>query len=168
MKIINRVLAALALSMLSLTSLASSLTVKMYRVASKGHGSLIGTIEFADTENGLVIRPALHGLQSGRHGFHVHVKPSCDAFAKAAGGHFDPDGTGKHLGPYNGHGHLGDLPFLVVNQKGEANQPDVAPRLTVADIRGHAIMVHADGDNYADKPKPLGGGGARVACGVAG
>jgi Cu-Zn family superoxide dismutase len=27
-------------------------------------------------------------------------------------------------------------------------------------------MVHAGGDNYADQPEPLGGGGPRVACGV--
>jgi Cu-Zn family superoxide dismutase len=27
-------------------------------------------------------------------------------------------------------------------------------------------MVHAGGDNHADQPAPLGGGGARVACGV--
>jgi len=27
-------------------------------------------------------------------------------------------------------------------------------------------MVHAEGDNHADHPAPLGGGGARMACGV--
>jgi Cu-Zn family superoxide dismutase len=27
-------------------------------------------------------------------------------------------------------------------------------------------MIHAGGDNYADQPAPLGGGGARIACGV--
>jgi hypothetical protein len=27
-------------------------------------------------------------------------------------------------------------------------------------------MIHEGGDNYADAPKPLGGGGARIACGV--
>ena len=26
--------------------------------------------------------------------------------------------------------------------------------------------VHAGGDNYSDQPAPLGGGGARIACGV--
>ena len=30
----------------------------------------------------------------------------------------------------------------------------------------HALIVHAGGDTYSDTP-PLGGGGARVACGVA-
>jgi Cu-Zn family superoxide dismutase len=27
-------------------------------------------------------------------------------------------------------------------------------------------MIHAGSDNYSDSPKPLGGGGARIACGV--
>ena len=27
-------------------------------------------------------------------------------------------------------------------------------------------MIHAGGDNYADTPKPSGGGGERIACGV--
>jgi len=43
----------------------------------------------------------------------------------------------------------------------------LAPRLKrLEELKGHALMVHAGGDNYADQPKPLGGGGARVACGV--
>jgi Cu-Zn family superoxide dismutase len=27
-------------------------------------------------------------------------------------------------------------------------------------------MIHAGGDTYSDMPAPLGGGGARLACGV--
>jgi Cu-Zn family superoxide dismutase len=27
-------------------------------------------------------------------------------------------------------------------------------------------MVHVGGDNYSDTPKPLGGGGGRLVCGV--
>ena len=42
----------------------------------------------------------------------------------------------------------------------------IAPRLKLADVQGLAIMVHAGGDNYSDDPKPLGGGGDRIACGV--
>jgi len=83
----------------------------------------------------------------------------------AAGGHLDPAKTGKHLGPY-GDGHLGDLPPLVVDADGTAMLPVLAPRLKVKDLKGRSIMIHAGGDNYSDQPKPLGGGGARVACGV--
>ncbi|SPX55950.1 superoxide dismutase [Klebsiella pneumoniae] len=48
--------------------------------------------------------------------------------AGAAGGHYDPQHTGKHEGPL-GAGHLGDLPLLVVNDAGVADQPIIAPRL---------------------------------------
>ena len=32
--------------------------------------------------------------------------------------------------------------------------------------KGKALMIHVGGDNMSDQPKPLGGGGARYACGV--
>ncbi|PBD64750.1 superoxide dismutase [Cu-Zn] SodC2 [Klebsiella pneumoniae] len=86
--------------------------------------------------------------------------------AGAAGGHYDPQHTGKHEGPL-GAGHLGDLPLLVVNDAGVADQPIIAPRLkTLAEVKGKALMVHVGGDNMADSPQPLGGGGERFACGV--
>jgi Cu-Zn family superoxide dismutase len=84
----------------------------------------------------------------------------------AAGGHYDPAHTKKHLGPLSTAGHRGDLPVLVVDSHGDATRPVTAPHLTVAEIRGHSIMIHAGGDNYSDTPAPLGGGGARIACGV--
>jgi Cu-Zn family superoxide dismutase len=36
----------------------------------------------------------------------------------------------------------------------------------VEQIRGRSIMIHAGGDDYSDAPAPLGGGGARIACGA--
>ena len=84
----------------------------------------------------------------------------------AAGGHLDPESTGKHLGPYSSLGHLGDLPVLYVSQAGTAQTPTLAPRLTLEQIQHHALMIHQHGDNYADTPKALGGGGDRIACGI--
>jgi Cu-Zn family superoxide dismutase len=104
----------------------------------------------------------------------VHQNGSCDpaekdgkmSAAEAAGGHYDPEQTGKHLGPY-ADGHLGDLPALYVNADGSADYPVLAPRISkLADIQGRALMIHAGGDNHANHPEPLGGGGSRVACGV--
>lgn len=146
--------------------IAQSLTVPVYRTAEKGHGGSIGTVTFKDTSHGMLITPALHGLKPGLHGFHVHIKLDCSKLGMAANGHFDPDNTGKHLGPYNDHGHLGDLPALYVNDKGQAILPTIAPRLRVRDLPGHSLMIHAGGDNYSDTPKKLGGGGKRIACGV--
>ena len=85
--------------------------------------------------------------------------------ALAAGGHLDPAGSGKHGEPW-GSGHLGDLPPLYVAADGTASQPVLGPRLKLADVLNRSLMVHAGGDNHADHPAPLGGGGARVACGV--
>ncbi|HCL5280518.1 TPA: superoxide dismutase family protein [Salmonella enterica] len=52
--------------------------------------------------------------QPGVHGFHIHENPSCmpgmqngkNVSVLMAGGHLDPEKTGKHLGPYNDKGHL--------------------------------------------------------------
>ncbi len=84
----------------------------------------------------------------------------------AAGGHLDPAGAHQHLGPYDSKGELGDLPVLLVDSSGLANTPILAPRLTLEAVQNHALMIHADGDNYSDTPEKLGGGHARIACGV--
>jgi Cu-Zn family superoxide dismutase len=55
---------------------------------------------------------------------------------------------------------------LYIATDGKANLPVLAPRLKVIDIKGRSLMIHAGGDNYSDMPVSLGGGGARVACGV--
>ena len=120
-----------------------------------------------------VITPNIQGLSPGAHGFHVHEKPNCGSAEKegkmvaglAAGGHFDPHSSAKHEGP-DGHGHHGDLPALMVAEDGTATQKVIAPRISIADITNRSLMIHEGGDNYSDNPKPLGGGGARIACGV--
>jgi superoxide dismutase, Cu-Zn family len=83
----------------------------------------------------------------------------------AAGGHYDPAHTGKHLGPH-GDGHKSDLAVLTFDASGNATTAAVAPRLTLADVKGHSIIIHAGGDNYSDQLAPLGGGGGRITCGV--
>lgn len=152
---------------------ANELTVPMYLATASGPGAAIGTIAVQDTPYGALFTPDLTGLAPGLHGFHVHENPDCGPGEKdgamvpglAAGGHYDPAGTGRHEGPY-GEGHLGDLPPLYVGGDGRATLPVLAPRLKTADLKGRSLMIHAGGDNYADHPAKLGGGGARVACGV--
>ena len=80
----------------------------------------------------------------------------------AAGSHFDPANTGKHLGP-EGEGHKGDIPILTVDASGRATKAVTVPHLAVAEVEGRSIMIHAGGDNYSNQPAPLGGGGARIA-----
>lgn len=167
-----RLLALIPLVMIGAVR-ADTETVTLHAVSASGVEAAIGTVTLMDSRYGLVLKPKLSGLEPGLHGFHVHQNPSCDAAEKdgntvpglAAGGHYDPANSGFHAGPY-GDGHLGDLPPLHVDADGSAALPVLAPRLAVADVRGRALMIHAGGDNYSDQPSKLGGGGARVACGV--
>lgn len=153
----------------------ADLVIKMHAVDDSGIGPEVGTVTVSQSDYGLVFTPNLSGLPAGMHGFHVHQNPSCAPGMKdgksvagvGAGGHYDPKGAGKH-GPAWGDGHLGDLPALYVDSAGDATYAVLAPRLTMADMEGRSLMVHAHGDNYSDDPKPLGGGGARIVCGVVG
>ncbi|HYA38751.1 MAG TPA: superoxide dismutase [Cu-Zn] SodC [Candidatus Methylomirabilis sp.] len=161
------------LSFVVASALADSVTVTMHAIDAKGVGHSVGTIRVEDSTDGLALTTDLKGLPPGAHGFHVHENPSCLPKEKdgkmtaglAAGGHYDPQKTGKHEGP-QGAGHAGDLPVLTVAADGSARLKLVAPRLKLADIKDRSLMIHAGGDNYSDQPQPLGGGGARIACGV--
>jgi Cu-Zn family superoxide dismutase len=148
-------------------------TVTMQLADEQGAGRTIGSIVITESRYGVVFTPELSGLQPGVYGFHVHEKPSCAPAEKdgkmvpalGAGPHYDPTGSKKHGTPW-GDGHLGDLPALAVSANGNAVNPVLAPRLKLADLKGRSLMIHAGGDNHADHPAPLGGGGARMACGV--
>lgn len=167
-----KTIAALILAMAAAAASADTV-ITMNLVDDKGVGAAAGTVTVTESKYGLVFTPALHGLAPGLHGFHVHEFPNCApkekdgkmAPALAAGGHLDPARTNKHGEPW-GDGHLGDLPPLYVDPAGNSTQPVLAPRLKAADIVGRSLMLHVGGDNHADHPAPLGGGGARVACGV--
>ena len=151
----------------------SQLTVSMFKIDANGVGAEIGTLMLMDSRGGLRIEPALGSLPPGPHGFHLHENPNCGPGMKdgkmqagmAAGGHYDPRATGKHEGPLGG-GHRGDLPVLNVDANGNATEMMHALHLSVSDVRGRAFVIHEGADNFADQPKPLGGGGARLACGV--
>ena len=151
--------------------LAQNLTVKMTNLQT---GKSVGMIELSQNEYGVVFTPELADLTPGMHGFHIHQNGNCGSIEKngkvvlggAAGGHYDPEHTNKHGFPWFDDNHKGDLPALFVSANGLATNPVLAPRLTLKELKGHAIMIHAGGDNYSDMPKALGGGGTRIACGV--
>lgn len=151
----------------------ADVTIPMNQVSEAGVGSKLGQVVVSESKYGLVFTPALSGLTPGLHGFHVHQNADCSTKEKdgkmvpaiAAGGHYDPENTNRHGTPW-GDGHMGDLPPLYVDASGNANQPVLAPRLKMADLKGRALMIHVGGDNHSDHPAVLGGGGARVVCGV--
>lgn len=165
---------ALALILLgSSAAMAAEKIVVINAISEEGVGKIIGTVKLSDSDAGLLIDPDLGELSPGLHGFHIHEKPNCGVADKdgkkvaglGAGGHYDPHKSAKHEGP-EGHGHHGDLPALEVKDDGSATKILVAPRLKLSEISGRSLMIHEGGDNYSDAPKPLGGGGGRIACGI--
>jgi len=150
----------------------ADVVVPMNLITENGVDKPIGQITISESKHGLVFKPDLSDLPTGMHGFHVHENPSCEPSEKdgkivaglAAGGHYDPLNTKQH-GPW-GEGHLGDLPALYANSEGRVGQAQLAPRLKMSDVLGRSLVIHEKGDNYSDQPLPLGGGGARIACGV--
>lgn len=151
---------------------SASEKVMVHAISAEGIGEEIGTITLSDSSKGLMVKTHLSKLPEGMHGFHIHEKGSCDPAMKdgkataglGAGFHYNPNKVEHHGTPLNGH--LGDLPSLMVNASGHANVTVYAPRVRLSDVRGLAIMIHAGGDNYSDMPKPYGGGGERIACGL--
>jgi superoxide dismutase, Cu-Zn family len=174
MKLLLPAAACAMLGLAAMPALADEASAEMHSVSAEGIGESMGTVQLSDGDDGLTLTVEVQGLTPGEHGFHLHQNGSCEPAANpegqmtaafAAGGHYDPDETGTHAGP-EGEGHMGDLPVLEVGSDGMAAAELTAPRLTVADARGKALMIHAGGDNYSDQPEPLGGGGGRVACGI--
>lgn len=154
---------------------ATEIKIPVMEMDASGKNMSIGTVVMSQSPRGVLIIPDLRGLPAGMHGMHIHEKPDCTSsqspegavvVAGAAGGHWDPEKKNKHEGPY-GDGHMGDLPGLFVAADGIATMPVLASRIKkLSEVREHALMIHAGGDNMSDNPMKLGGGGIRIACGV--
>lgn len=166
--------AATAIVLCSTAAFAAPKTVQMSAISEIGPTDPVGSVTFEDSKKGLVVKTNLWSLPPGPHGFHVHQNPSCDGAMQeaiavpgaAAGGHYDPMTTGKHMGPMSKDGHKGDLPLITVDDAGKSKQTLLAPNLKLANLANRSVIIHAGGDNYADQPQPLGGGGRRIACGI--
>lgn len=150
------------------------IVIKMDLLGENGKNKQVGEVVAINTSYGVAFYPNLKGLpvkNAGQHGFHIHVNPDCGLTEKGkgmkAGGHWDPDDTKMHSFPWDDKGHKGDLPALFVNADGSANYPVLAPKIkNISDLKDHSLMVHVGGDNHSDHPVAVGGGGARMVCGV--
>ena len=126
-----------------------------------------GTLYFSRAGDGVRIDGEITGLKPGTHGFHVHEKGDCSApDGSSAGGHYNPTGM-THGAPYEVKRHVGDLGNIVADATGVAKISQVDHGATLDgpnSIIGHAVIVHADPDDF--KSQPAGNAGKRVACGI--
>ena len=142
-------------------------------------GQIRGSVRFSQVEGGTRVQVLASGLTPGQAGMHVHANGACEASRNeqtgevtpfgAAGGHFDPAGTGNHATPTTSSllGHAGDLPMLTVGEDGRAEADFVTQKISVNGffgVMGKSVVVHAMSDDYATDP--AGNAGARVSCGV--
>ena len=110
----------------------------------------------------------IRGLSPGAHGFHIHERGACEPTFAAAGGHYDPS-MPNDLANAHHPWHMGELPNLVANPSGNANEWYRTSRVTLSpgastlfDADGSAIIIHRD----PDQGLPGLAGGPRIACGV--
>jgi Cu-Zn family superoxide dismutase len=137
-------------------------------------GKALGTATLTEAPHGVLLRFELKGLTPGWHGLHFHEKGDCGApDFKSAGAHVHTTANVVH-GLLNPDGNdNGDLPNLFAGADGSATAELFSPlvslkgaggRPALLDADGSALVVHASPDDY--KTQPIGGAGARVACGV--
>ncbi len=123
-----------------------------------------GNLKMYTAGDKLQLVAEVSGLTPGLHGFHIHDKGDCSApDATSAGGHFNPHGK-AHGHPMQGDHHAGDMPQLEADASGKASLRAELAGVTLAEIIGRSVIVHAAPDDF--KTQPTGNSGARVACGV--
>jgi Cu-Zn family superoxide dismutase len=134
------------------------------KVEARSASTVSGNVTFSDLGGSVQVDAQFVGLTPGEHGFHVHEAGDCSAAdASSAKGHYNP--TGQRHGHHESKArHGGDMPNLTANAQGEARLSAELKGLTVSELIGRSVVVHADPDDYMSQP--AGNSGKRVGCGV--
>ncbi len=167
-------LAAL-IATLSVTSAVAAESPASIRIDLKNSaGASVGSATVSEAPNGVLLHIEAKGLPPGWHGLHFHETGDCSkADFTSAGGHVHAMATKTHGLMNPDANEAGDLPNLYVAADGSARvdlfstyvslHPGGA-RPVLSDKDGSALVIHAAPDDY--KSQPIGGAGARIACGV--
>ena len=132
-----------------------------------------GEVTFSQMGSDVVIVAKFSALPPGDHGFHIHkagdlrgegCQGACDHFTTGSTIHGGPPGS---LGG-EGKRHTGDLR----NIKQEEEKTYTLSNLSVEDLWGRSMIVHADPDDLGlgqeEDSKTTGHSGARIGCAVIG
>ncbi len=168
----SNVIVAVAGLVCGLSSLALAEDAGLHAISDiklKG-GTAAGSISFAPSPSGVLIKLKLTGLPPGAHAIRVHETGTCDGEFESAGGIFNPFGAVHGL--LNPEGPMaGDLPNIFADATGAAEAEFIAPHMQLsADATEslvsedqRSILIFERPDDHASED---GGAGARIACGV--
>ncbi len=155
-----------------ISCVSSAFAQKAIAVLTNDKSDSLGTVQFDQTDSGVVLLLDLHGLPPGIHALHIHDKGQCDSpDFKTAGGHFNPDK--KMHGFLNKKGpHAGDFPNIQVEDNGTVKTKILTQLITlkkgekntILNSTGTSIVIHENPDDYITDP--AGASGKRLACGA--
>lgn len=129
-------------------------------------GVVRGAVKISEVWGGVAMDVNMRGMPSGLHGFHLHEFGDLRDGCTSAGEHYNPLGR-PHGGLRGQQRHRGDFGNLRA-EAGEVNQRVVAEGITVPEMIGRTLVVHANTDDLGASGDPTGASGARIACGVVG
>ncbi|MBY8863670.1 superoxide dismutase family protein [Nocardia sp. CA2R105] len=151
-------------------------------------GQQVGTATIASSGGHLELTVDAHGLQPGFHGLHIHSVGKCEpnsvAPAGGAPGNFLSAGGHLQVGDAHAMPASGDLTSLQVRKDGSAHLVTTSDAVTLDQVKGKALIIHAGEDNFGNIPtrytqangtpgpdadtQATGDAGGRIACGVIG
>jgi len=154
---------AAVLALTAASASADPLTVAL----KTGTGASAGKATLTEAPKGVLLKVEATGLTPGWHGLHFHAKADCSkADFTSAGAHTHSADKGVHGLLNSAATETGDLPNLYAGADGMGNA-EVFTSLTtlkaLQDADGSALVIHAAPDDH--QAQPIGGAGARVACG---
>lgn len=158
----------------SLNRPSKNLGKKAYSKIINNKGNVIGSAKYTQGSHGVLVEVSVKSLPRGKHGMHFHEVGTCKPHHsfKAAKGHIMK--AGRPHGYLNPKGpHAGNLPNIIIDRKGKTNVElytslvSIYPegrKLALLDDNGSTLMIHKNQDDHYTQP--IGGAGARIACGV--
>jgi superoxide dismutase, Cu-Zn family len=165
-----------------------------WAVLALADGTNIGTVKFEGDGGHTSVRARLTGVPGldAFHGFHIHANDiasngdGCLADPSAASSTWFVSADGHYNPTTQTHSHhVGDMPVVYVNSDGSVETRFNIDKITLSDLNGKVVVLHAGADNFnniplgpnaaqytANSPEATaasaktGNAGDRIACGV--
>ncbi len=131
--------------------------------------TVIGSVSFMETADGLQVEASVANVSEGKHGFHIHEKGDCSDEGKAAGGHFNPANVKHGYMPQEGHehAHAGDMGNIEVAADGTGTLSVFLSGVYLVgrepSVAGLSVILHEKEDDFG---QPTGNAGGRIGCGI--